>query len=785
MMKPLSSNLFLGFELATEQLRAAIVDEDLTVLGYEAVDFDNELSEYQTRNGIFTTAGDACTTPVDMWVKALDVLLDKLRDKIDFGKIRAIGGSAQPATVWWTPEAIKILANLTASEPLHTQITPKAFSLLHTPVAQDTSTMFQARALEATLGGPQAVLQRVGTAPSVNVSLPAVQAMKIREGNAETWSKTAKVTFASNFLNTIFLGSFAPLGEAEVSGSGLWNSKKREWDQDVLDVVAGSKEEGGRFRKMLGEVESFGGKDIGKVSSYFVERYGFDKDAFVTPFTSDHLSTYLAACPSPNDAILSFGPQDAVITPATQYAPSILYNVYPHPAQDPREDKRYVVTLTSRNADSSRTLVRDLYTKSWSAFDRLVSVIAPGGSIGLDDKIFSFWLLQPENSASALVRGIYRFETGVKVNEFRDIRANPRCLVESQVLSLRVRYAKMRESGISNSPKINTASKKKKTPTSLLAYRMGWAFDPYDTANLPSKLIVVGSVGNFPSVVSLVADVFNSPVYVPSGAAPSVTSTPATPKADASPGGRLSPILPTDPATSPADARSAAAMGGAYNARWAWRRSVRPEDFNGSFEDEIRGLLKKRWVAAQKAAASITLPVPSLLSPVGGYPQPKRSGLSSSVYVEEETSPVALTVNGVPPGLMGLGLGLGHLNTGGQLSKEDGPVLPTGRARTPTTSSQATNSTVLTQLSIGTNASGMTAMTSPGGAQTPNSGFGAATPASAAPSTLVINMLPTEEKDAQIGLCKVADADRDSFVTYASIVPEFCRLESMVAKAIV
>lgn len=38
---------FLGLELATDQLRASIVDENLELVGVEAVDFDTELSEYQ------------------------------------------------------------------------------------------------------------------------------------------------------------------------------------------------------------------------------------------------------------------------------------------------------------------------------------------------------------------------------------------------------------------------------------------------------------------------------------------------------------------------------------------------------------------------------------------------------------------------------------------------------------------------------------------------------------------------------------------------------------------
>lgn len=84
-----------------------------------------------------------------------------------------------------------------------------------------------------------------------------------------------------------------------------------------------------------------------------------------------------------------------------------------------------------------------MYTKSWSAFDRLVAVVPPGGSIGygiclwstiyllihyysLDDKLFGFWLLQREEYPFSQANGIYRFETGIKVNEFRDLRANPR-----------------------------------------------------------------------------------------------------------------------------------------------------------------------------------------------------------------------------------------------------------------------------------------------------------------------------------------------------------------------
>lgn len=46
-MPPKTATLFLGLELATDQLRASIVDENLELVGVEVVDFDAELPEFQ------------------------------------------------------------------------------------------------------------------------------------------------------------------------------------------------------------------------------------------------------------------------------------------------------------------------------------------------------------------------------------------------------------------------------------------------------------------------------------------------------------------------------------------------------------------------------------------------------------------------------------------------------------------------------------------------------------------------------------------------------------------
>lgn len=83
----------------------------------------------------------------------------------------------------------------------------------------------------------------------------------------------------------------------------------------------------------------------------------FVLDTIVAPFTSDYLSTYLSLCPSPNDAVLSFGPMDTLLTSAQHYIPTRLYSLFPHPAQDSGEKRRYIAVLSSRYVCSTYRLM--------------------------------------------------------------------------------------------------------------------------------------------------------------------------------------------------------------------------------------------------------------------------------------------------------------------------------------------------------------------------------------------------------------------------------------------
>ncbi|KAH9953032.1 hypothetical protein BC827DRAFT_195897 [Russula dissimulans] len=703
-----------------------------------------------------------------MWVKALDFLLEEISRNHEVSRIKSIGGAAQPALVWWKSTPVPNFPSLDSRLPLHSQLSPNTFSLPNTPVAQDTFSHSHALGIEAMLGGPDHMAARVGTC--ANASLVAAQILRVRETSPETWARTGRVQIASAFLASLISGTWINMGEAEACATGMYvyaSGGQGHWDDEVIEYISGSREEAWRVREWLGEVDvSGGGRRVATVSRYLVDRYGFEPETTIASFTADYLSTYLSLVPSPSDAILSFGPMDFLLTSAPHYLPSRLYSMFPHPAQDPSEKRKYISMLTSRNADVPRALVRDMYTKSWSAFDRLVSVVPPGGSIGLDDKLFSFWLLQGDSHPLSHVKGIFRFETGVKVNEFRDLRANPRCLVESQVLSFRVRWARMAATGAlgaavgrarGNSSLVTSGSaaspgpgQRTGTPTisplGASSSGLGLSFDPYDSSSLPARLLATGAAINFPAVASLVSELFNAPIFVSTTQLDSAQITPhRNAPAKGYPG--------------------RAALGGAYVARWVWGKERGTG--RGSFEEEVRRLLAKRWVASGGTPVRTHIggetPVGSgANTPYGS----RRTGFGAAVLEEEEEEDALEEMER----LGGDAFGEGEL---------------AARFRTTTGSSTATTTTgTSTTSSSGALPSSVFTTPDLGGA-TANTGQ-AASEATGSTAVLVpVTALPTSEAETQVGLAKVAEPDVDAFMAYAAIVPEYCRLEGMLVKALV
>lgn len=192
---------------------------------------------------------------------------------------QSISPILQHALVWWKANAVPNLAALDSRLNLSSQLTSQCFSIPNVPVAQDTSAHTHALAIEAALGGPDHMAARVGTC--AQSSLIAAQLLRVREAWPDVWARTGRVQVASAFLCSMMCGSWVGMNEPEACATGMWvhgtSSSPGHWDEGVLEIIGGNREEGKRIRTWLGEVDLSGGsRKIGMVSRYLVDRYRFD-----------------------------------------------------------------------------------------------------------------------------------------------------------------------------------------------------------------------------------------------------------------------------------------------------------------------------------------------------------------------------------------------------------------------------------------------------------------------------------------------------------------------------
>jgi xylulokinase len=93
-----NQRLYLGLDLSTQQLKGVVIDEQLQTIAEEAVSFnDKSLLVHNVQpNGFVVDQNDkrCITTPVFVFLEAIDVLFKKLNDqkKFDLSNIVGISG---------------------------------------------------------------------------------------------------------------------------------------------------------------------------------------------------------------------------------------------------------------------------------------------------------------------------------------------------------------------------------------------------------------------------------------------------------------------------------------------------------------------------------------------------------------------------------------------------------------------------------------------------------------------------------------------------------------------
>ncbi|KAJ7364016.1 hypothetical protein DFH08DRAFT_838095 [Mycena albidolilacea] len=426
--------LFLGLDLSTQQLKAVIISEDATVVHESAVHFDNDLPEYKTTNGaIRGPAEGEVTSPVAMWLDAIDLLMERMKKAgIQFGEIAAISGAGQQhGSVYWSASAEGALASLDATLMLKEQLFPKAFSIQRAPIWQDSSTTQDCQALDETIGGQQALADLSGSRAYERFTGP--QIAKIRRLEPEAYAATSRISLVSSFIPSLFVGHIAPIEVSDASGMNLMDVLTCKWDDRLLDACGGPE-----LRSKLGPEPVPGGTFLSKISEWWTRRWGFSPECIIAPFTGDNPATVVSLS-APGDALLSLGTSTTLllsIPPADEPPKRFTTS---HLLAHPTTLDAQIAMLCYKNGALAREQVRDKYCeRDWERFNQAVQS-TPAGNNGYMGLYFPL----PEIIPPGIVGSFFYKVVDNKATPVDDIPgdAHPRAILESQFLSIQSRIA--------------------------------------------------------------------------------------------------------------------------------------------------------------------------------------------------------------------------------------------------------------------------------------------------------------------------------------------------------
>ncbi|KAH7313405.1 hypothetical protein B0I35DRAFT_355602 [Stachybotrys elegans] len=439
--------LYLGFDLSTQQLKAIVVDSDLKIAGQAKVDFDGDFGpKYGIHKGVLVReeTGEVYA-PVALWLESLDLVLDRLAEAmpVPMSRIKGISGSGQQhGSVWWSDQAEELLAGLDPAKPLAEQL-PGALSREFAPNWQDHSTQAECDAFDAALGDREKLAESTGS--GAHHRFTGTQIMRIKRVEPDVYAKTSRISLVSSWLASVLMGAIAPLEISDVCGMNLWDIPKQQYNEELLALAAG-KDGADELRRKLGEVRMDGGGSMGPISPYYVSRYGFSPDCQIVPFTGDNPATILALPLRPLDAIVSLGTSTTFLMNTPKYKPDGAYHFFNHPTTN----GHYMFMLCYKNGGLAREKVRDALPKpeggatGWENFNDAVLSTPPLGISSEEDraKIGLYFYLR--ETVPNIRAGTWRFDckpdgSDLRETEGWDKQLDPRIIVESQALSMRLR----------------------------------------------------------------------------------------------------------------------------------------------------------------------------------------------------------------------------------------------------------------------------------------------------------------------------------------------------------
>ncbi|XP_061821033.1 xylulose kinase isoform X2 [Nerophis lumbriciformis] len=456
-----SEEVYLGFDFSTQQLKVVAINEQLEVIHQDNVHFDSQLAHFRTDGGVHVAAdGLRVTSPVLMWVKALDLLLDKMQKAgFDFSSVRALSGSGQQhGSVYWKTGASRTLEQLDPAFSLHQQL-QDSFSVDNSPVWMDSSTGLQCERLQEAVGGAARLADITGSRAYERFT--GNQIAKMHQEQPRNFQDTERISLVSSFAASLFLGGYAAIDYSDGSGMNLLDIRTKKWSDICLEATAPN------LDRLLGTpLPSV--SVLGPVSSYWVRRFGFPDSCKVVAFTGDNPASLAGMRLQQGDIAVSLGTSDTVFVWLQHPRPALEGHVLVNPV----DWQQFMALLCFKNGSLTRERVRNRCAEgSWEVFSAALRE-TPLGNDGYIGFFFDVLEIMPR------AVGIHLFDADNNKVSTVSAQAEVRALVEGQFLSRR-----------------------------LHAELLGYSIIP------GSRVLATGGASCNKDILQVLSDVFNAPVY--------------------------------------------------------------------------------------------------------------------------------------------------------------------------------------------------------------------------------------------------------------------------------
>lgn len=343
--------LTLGIDSSTQGTKALVYDTKAEeVVCSAAVNYGRDLPGFGSPEG-FIPHPDARVRRADpaMWVRALDLVLERLRDAgAPMGDIAAVGGDAQQhATVCLDENG--------------------SFTRTACPIWMDSSTSAEVAELDARFG--DSLRLRTGS-PAIE-RFAAAQMMKFARESPEDYARTARVHLLSSFLTSVLTGSDAPVDTGDGAGMNLLDLHSLEWDREICDFAAPS------LSSKLPAVHRPGDAPLALDGRFAA--FGLKPGIPVAPFTGDNPAS-LVGCGAekPGTAVISLGTSDTFFAAMEGFHtdPGGCGHVFGNPAGG------FMSLSCFKNGSLARERVRRECGVDWKFFDETAFAATPPGNGG-------------------------------------------------------------------------------------------------------------------------------------------------------------------------------------------------------------------------------------------------------------------------------------------------------------------------------------------------------------------------------------------------------------------